>query len=79
MSQIIGEGGDTDTNAAIAGGLIGALVGIKNLHKTMVKKILSFDCTSETAKKKRPEFLSTKLNLMKNIKKLIEIMPTDQL
>ena len=27
MRQVIKEGGDTDTNAAIVGGMIGALIG----------------------------------------------------
>ena len=38
-------GGDTDTNACIVGGMIGALVGFKNLNKKYVGKIFSFDCT----------------------------------
>ena len=41
------EGGDTDTNAAIAGGMIGALVGFKNIPKHMSEKVLNFDCTLE--------------------------------
>ena len=31
IRQIIQQGGDTDTNACIAGGMIGALVGIKQI------------------------------------------------
>ena len=31
MRQIVGLGGDTDTNAAIAGGMIGAYVGVSKL------------------------------------------------
>ncbi len=31
MREIVGLGGDTDTNAAIAGGMIGAYVGVKKL------------------------------------------------
>lgn len=31
MRKVISQGGDTDTNAAIVGGLIGSLVGYKNL------------------------------------------------
>jgi hypothetical protein len=31
MRTIINEGGDTDTNAAIAGGMVGALVGFNSL------------------------------------------------
>ena len=36
ISQIIQEGGDTDTNACIAGGMIGALLGIKAIPDYMV-------------------------------------------
>lgn len=36
-------GGDTDTNGAIVGGLIGALVGIHNIPEHMIDKILNFD------------------------------------
>ena len=45
IRQTIREGGDTDTNACIAGGMIGALVGVKKLNYDMYKKVLSFDCT----------------------------------
>ena len=45
IRQTIREGGDTDTNACIAGGMIGALVGVKNLPYGMYRKVLSFDCT----------------------------------
>ena len=31
MRKVISQGGDTDTNAVIVGGLIGSLVGYKNL------------------------------------------------
>ena len=36
-------GGDTDTNGAIVGGLIGALVGIHRIPENMIDKIFSFD------------------------------------
>ena len=45
MRSIIREGGDTDTNAAIAGGMIGALVGLSKIDETMRNKVLTFDCT----------------------------------
>ncbi len=31
MLKTIREGGDTDTNACIVGGLVGAILGFKNL------------------------------------------------
>ena len=44
-------GGDTDTNACIVGGMIGALVGIQNVDKEMLKKVLSFDSIKEEIKR----------------------------
>ena len=36
LRQVIKECGDSDTNAAIVGGMIGALVGIKNIPDFMI-------------------------------------------
>ena len=36
MRQILMLGGDTDTNCAIAGGMIGALIGIKQIDPMKV-------------------------------------------
>ena len=72
------EGGDTDTNACIAGGMIGALIGFKNIPKDITSKVLDFDCTQEMGEDlgvKRPEYLSVKKHAMTNIKKLIQIRP----
>ena len=33
LRNVIQQGGDTDTNAAIVGGMIGSIVGFKNLPK----------------------------------------------
>ena len=40
MRKVIQKGGDTDTNAAIVGGLIGSVVGFKNLPNKYVLKQL---------------------------------------
>jgi ADP-ribosylglycohydrolase len=45
------EGGDTDTNAAIVGGMIGALVGFNNIPQDMIKSIMEFDCCDESGNK----------------------------
>ena len=42
----IQEGGDTDTNACIVGGMIGALVGYTGLPNDMVMKVVNFDCNT---------------------------------
>lgn len=38
------EGGDTDTNAAIVGGLIGAYVGYNKIPQPFKDAVLTFDC-----------------------------------
>lgn len=75
MRKTIQLGGDTDTNAAIVGGMIGALVGFKNLPEFMVNKVLDFDCEKDDV---RPAFLSVNQHVMLNIKKLISCRPTDK-
>jgi len=41
----IQEGGDTDTNACIVGGMLGALVGCKmGIPIDMIMKVVNFDC-----------------------------------
>jgi hypothetical protein len=74
LRQVIQEGGDTDTNACIVGGMIGALVGVKKLPEHMLKKLLLFDCTRD-GMVLRPEFLSVKKYGLDNIAKLIACRP----
>jgi ADP-ribosylglycohydrolase len=54
----ISVGGDTDTNACVVCGLVGALVGFHAIPEQMMGKVLSFDCTKEIIN--REKFLSTK-------------------
>jgi hypothetical protein len=42
------KGGDTDTNAAIVGGLIGAWYGFDAIPREWIASILNFRCTEET-------------------------------
>jgi len=52
------KGGDTDTNAAIVGGLVGAY---QNIPDYMLKPVLKFDCTIEGKNHhKRPDEYSVK-------------------
>ncbi len=44
MRDILLKNGDTDTNAAIVGGLLGAQ-GINVIPKTWVEKVISYDST----------------------------------
>ena len=75
---IIQLGGDTDTNACIAGGLLGALVGYKALPADMMKTTLSFDCESEKGIY-RPEFLNVSKHAVPLIRKLIDTRPAGKL
>lgn len=43
LRDILMRGGDTDTNAAIIGGLLGASEGINGINLEMVMKVLNFD------------------------------------
>jgi ADP-ribosylglycohydrolase len=39
MKDLIRQAGDTDTNGAIVGGLIGSILGFKRLPKFYIKKL----------------------------------------
>lgn len=56
----ISVGGDTDTNACIVMGMIGALLGYSNIPFDLLGNVLKFDCTKESIK--WPNFLSIKHN-----------------
>ena len=47
IKGIIERGGDTDTNAAIVGGLIGSLVGFKQLPAKYLKKMIELDFSNK--------------------------------
>lgn len=63
MKQMLEQGGDTDTNCAIVGGLIGARDGVKGIKSEWVDKVLSFrcdndeECNSRGVINKRDDFL----------------------
>ena len=44
IEEVVSLGGDTDTNACIVGGLLGAYGGIKCINKNMLSKLFDFDC-----------------------------------
>lgn len=48
IRQVIKEGGDTDTNACIVGGMIGALVGFNSIPEEMLKKVIDCEVTTES-------------------------------
>ncbi len=47
MKKVIGKAGDSDTNAAIVGGLIGAVLGFKGLPKMYLNKQFSLRLNEE--------------------------------
>ena len=55
ISETLFGGGDTDTNACIVGGLIGAAVGVDNIPEHMRNAVLNCDTTQ--GKHPRPDFL----------------------
>ena len=59
-------GGDTDTNAAIVGGLLGAYFGVSQIKEEWVNGLLSFDNTGVENKTliRRPKYLIPKHSLV---------------
>ncbi len=45
LRDVLRRGGDTDTNACIVGGLLGALHGYCLIPEHLKKRVLTFDCT----------------------------------
>lgn len=58
ISNVLSMGGDTDTNAAIVGGLVGALHGAGSIPDSMKAPLLARD--SDSPGIPRPEFLTCK-------------------
>ena len=76
MKKVLMNGGDTDTNACIVGGLIGAKLGYKKLNDQIpeqCKKLLRYDAPQ--ANRKRPEFLTPR-NAFLKIEELVKIAPS---
>ena len=66
----INLGGCTEANTAIAGGMIGAIVGIRNIPIELLTVLLSFDC--KNAGQKRDNAYSVRHNGLQSIEQLIE-------
>ncbi len=79
MNDILLRGGDTDTNAAIVGGLLGAK-GINQIPEEWIVKVMMFDPTGFIKYKnirKRPEFLSPKHFLVPLTKAICFNLPVE--
>ena len=55
LRDVLARGGDTDTNAAIVGGLIGALHGFQLIPDGIKGRVLMYDCMRPTNNNRRPE------------------------
>lgn len=76
MRQTSMLAGDTDTNCAIVGGLVGAYLGIGHIPDDKVKKVLECD-VSLGKPSRRPEFCKVKNGGFDSIIKLLSILPDD--
>jgi len=56
LKTVLAVGGDTDTNACIAGGLVGAAVGLEGIPVEMRNAVLA--CDTHGARHPRPDFLT---------------------
>ena len=72
ISDCLALGGDSDTNGAIVGGVIGAWLGESNLPQTMKDKIFKCKVATKGATS-RPQFLQTKHCLDGLLKSLITL------
>lgn len=71
----------TSANAAIVGGLIGALVGINMMPPKTLNRLFKYDCTSTNHEgpRKRPAYLNVKSQAHTLIEQLIECRPVKKL
>jgi len=68
-------GGDTDTNCAIVGGVIGAWLGLSLLPAASVAKVVECDITRGN-QSKRPKFLQTKsVGLVEMVEAIVDKRP----
>ncbi|TNV79665.1 hypothetical protein FGO68_gene3774 [Halteria grandinella] len=79
--DILQRGGDTDTNAAILGGLLGARDGLSKLPTFMVDSVLSFRCDTPDmiaqykVTHKRPDFLIPGFHLTSLLNEVFQKAP----
>ena len=74
MEQCAILAGDTDTNCAIVGGLVGAYVGVGNIDKTKLQKVLECD-HEQGGINDRPDLVKPMVSGFDSIRKLIQTIP----
>ena len=72
MREMLKQGGDTDTNCCIVGGILGALHGIEGIPKEYIEKMLQ----KEGRKHLRPDFLIPGKVIEEIIQKITQLCPT---
>jgi len=72
IRETLNGGGDTDTNAAIVGGLIGAAEGFDAIPKEIRNCVIK--CDTMNGPKKRPSFLYPN-NLLEIIPQILKVAP----
>ena len=73
MEELLLQGGDTDTNAAILGMVLGARDGFSALDDEMVDTVTKFD--SFKGGHKRPEFLIPGKNMLVKLDHFLSCLP----
>lgn len=77
MRQTTCLGGDSDTNCAIVGGLIGAYVGLDKIDALKVKKVLECRLRGEGARSQyRSKFIQPGLGCIDEMIELMAIAPS---
>lgn len=73
MRTVIQRGGDSDTNAAIVGGMVGSILGFKNLPQEYLRVQLSLKLGIEPGIASRTHFyepMTALINCLKLIRKI---------
>lgn len=73
VQETLSGGGDTDTNACIVGGLVGAACGAGSIPEAMKQAVLT--CNTHLGKHPRPDFLSTR-QIPELVNQLLTMAPT---
>ena len=75
MQQVMRQGGDTDSNGCIVGGLIGAAIGFANLKASNEKRVETLlKCDVTTGNQKRPECYNPN-EVIKLVERIVRIVP----
>ena len=78
MKGIISRGGDTQANAAIVGGLLGASHGLKYFEQKDIKTVLTVQADSDRPEQYQPgSAISVEDKSLCKIQNIIKNAPTD--